>query len=172
MDRQLARRIAQAWIDAGADEQGALNQFGSLEEALTALLPAGEPEWAVAVVSGRPTVLAVDGRSFFSISVAGDERSSPTPTATVWCHHVAVDPAQTSVSVAEQTEGRSRRRKWRFEFLKGPPLEVTTVEALRGLFAREGDTEAIERVVRALAAAAGWQVPARQPARDSSEHSG
>jgi hypothetical protein len=159
MDRQLASRIAQTWIDAGENEQAALNQFGSLEEALAALLPDGEPEWAIARVSGRPTVLAVDGRSLFSLSVVGGERSGPTPTATAWCHHVVVDPAHTSVSVAEQTEGRSRRRKWRFEFPKGPPLEVTTVEVLRGLFTREAHNDGVERVMRALATAAGWQVP-------------
>lgn len=167
MDRQLASRIAQAWIDAGADEQAALNQFDSLEEALATLLPAGEPEWAIATVSGRPTVLAVDGRSLFSLSVVGGERSGPTPTATVRCHHVVIDPVRTSVSVSEQIEGRSRRRNWRFEFPKGPPLRVSTVEALRGLFTRKGDDNGVEGVMRALAAAAGWQVPEREAVGES-----
>lgn len=158
MDRETANAAAQAWIEVCDDEQAALNRFAHLEEALCSLLPEGDVPWSVASVEGVPSVLAVAGRSLFTLSVRRGERSGAAP-AEVQCRHVTVAPERTIVTVAESSESRARRRRWTFAFAGQAPLEIETTESVRGHFTRESAPSRDERLARALAAAAGWETP-------------
>jgi hypothetical protein len=88
--------------------------------------------------------------------------------------HIRVDPLRTPAAVRERVEelprgpfrGYRRLREWRFE-LPGRTLEFVGTQMLSGSFADERAPDGAELVGRALALAAGWELPAGSRTRRS-----
>lgn len=163
VDRARADEIAQAWIDASPGEQAALNRFAVLEDALVALAPDGEVEWTVESVTGRPTVLLLAEGGLLTLAIEGGERSG-APAAEVQSRFARAEGSIQAVELVERTEGRTRHRRWRFHRAGAPSLELSTTKPVGGHFGR-AEGERTERFALALAAAAGWAVPADAEAR-------